>query len=256
MFSRTLARITAAVPSSVKYPLAGWRPLYKFFLRLGESIVTIHTQSGVLHWCLDDLTSQEILLGNYEMYMQRAFKRFILPGFTIYDVGAHAGFHSLVCGLMVGRSGRVIAFEPNPKSCNSIRLQLTANPELPVTLYSCAVSDRCAQLKLNTLLGNCQGTVGSEGNLSIEACTIDSLVGGGVLRCPDLIKIDVEGHEEEVLRGAQMVLNKHKPIILCDLNDNSTLKKVTSVLETQGYAVTIGPPITAVHGDISTSRGM
>jgi FkbM family methyltransferase len=249
MLSRTLARVSAAVPSGMKYPLAGWRPLYNFFLRLGQSTVTIHTTGGLLHWRLDDLTSQEILLGTYEMYMQRAFQRFILPGFTVYDIGAHTGFHSLLCGLLVGPAGSIIAFEPNPTSYHSFQLQLTANPHLPILLYSYALSDRCTQLKLNTVGDSRESAVDVNGNLAIEARTIDSLVESGTLSPPDLIKMDVEGHEEEVLKGAQKVLVSHRPIILCDLNDNSTLQKVTSVLDTIGYDVDIGPPITAVHSN-------
>jgi FkbM family methyltransferase len=245
MFSRTLARVSAAFPSSVKYRLTRLKSIYISLLQVGESETTVTTAAGVLQWRIDELTSQEFLLGSYEQYMQKAFQRFVQPGFTVFDIGAHAGFHSLFCGLLVGNFGRVLAFEPNPKNRNSMALQLQANPQLPITLLPFALSDHDASLNFDTS-NAAEGKLTNEGDTLVEARTLDGLISSGILHPPDIIKIDVEGHEKEVLKGSRMVLEKYRPIILCDDNDGSTFELVSSELRTLGYRMEGRLPITAV----------
>ena len=221
--------------------------LYTLVIGLGEEVVEITTPSGVLNWKIDKLTSQKHLLGTYEPYMQEAFLKMVRPGFVVYDVGSHAAYHSLFCGLLVGKAGRVVAFEPNPENHASIERQISVNPQLPVSVSHYALSDHCATLRLDTSKGSSQGFVSDRGTISIEARTIDFLVCEGQLPPPDLIKIDVEGHEEQVLRGALETVRKHKPIILCDYNDHTTFSMVSDLLGPFSYQVSSGPPVIAIH---------
>jgi FkbM family methyltransferase len=178
--------------------------------------------------------------------MQDAFVKLIRNGDVVYDVGAFAGYYSLLCGLLVGSTGRVFAFEPHPLNCDSIERQLRLNPTLNVTLLPFALSDLNARVCLDTHAGRSQTHISNTGDLSAEAKSIDNLVETGVLPPPNLIKIDVEGHEEGVLRGGMKTIASHRPIVLCDHNDGSTFETVRDLLTPLGYEVTNGSLVTSI----------
>jgi FkbM family methyltransferase len=246
MFPRLVARFTAAVPSSVKYKLKRLKPVHARLMRLGQHVINIESLAGDFKWEIDELTSQGFVLGTYESHMQKAFVRFVKPGFTVYDVGAHAGYHSMVSGKLVGSSGTVIAFEPNPSNFKSIQRQLKANPEVRVSLRAVALSDECGKATFDTSPGSSQGRLSTTGDLNVDVRTIDWMVESQDIPRPDLIKLDVEGHEEAVLRGGMAVLTKYHPLVLCDTNDETTYPCVARLLEPIGYKLYPGPPITAI----------
>jgi FkbM family methyltransferase len=215
-------------------------------MRFGQPVVTAQTIAGPLNWEIDSLTSQEFLLGNYETYMQQAFAKFVRPGATVYDVGSHSGYHSLLCALLVGKTGRVIAFEPVPTNRTSIQRQVLANPDLSVTLSPFALSDRNGSSAFDVSHGSGQGRVAEGGKLRVEIRRLDDLVAAEGFSDPDVIKIDVEGHEEQLLKGALATIDRSKPVVLCDINDHSTFGVVRDLLGDRGYLVTDGWPIIAV----------
>jgi FkbM family methyltransferase len=240
-----LARIAAALPSALKYRLRAARPVYRWLLRLGGAQRTVQLAPGTVRWQIDQLTSQAHLLGSYEPYMQEMFRRFIAPGGVVYDVGAHAGFHSLLAGVLVGPTGRVIAFEPDPENCRSLQKQLAANASLPVQALEIAVSDQSGTLLMRRIASSSERFVSAEGELVVHAARIDDLLASGTIPPPSLLKIDVEGHEAAVLRGAMATLAAHRPVVLCDYNDASTEQIVRDALAGLGYRVAPGPPVIA-----------
>jgi FkbM family methyltransferase len=253
MFSHSLARFSASLPSSIKYRLATIKPLYNSLLRLGQSRVQAQTIAGPLNWTIDELTSQQFLLGTYEPYTQEAFSKFVRKGATVYDVGAHAGYHSLLCALLVGSSGRIVAFEPNPKNRASIKRQLEANPQARVSISPYALSNLCETRALDTSHGSSEGHLSDKGDYIVEARRLDFVLANEGFLEPDVIKIDVEGHEENVLLGALETIARCQPVILCDRNDDTTFSRVNALLSPRGYLVTDGWPITAVHASENAS---
>lgn len=222
------------------------KPAYISVMGLAQRDVVVKTMAGSLRWEIDALTSQEFLLGTYEAYMQQAFIEYVRKGDVVYDVGAHAGYHSLFCSLLVGSTGKVCAFEPNPNNLVSIRRQLRLNSPNQVCLLPYALSDRSAGARLDTSYGPSQGQLSSSGDTQVEARTIDSLVADGSCPAPNVMKIDVEGHEHEVLIGAMNTLRKHRPIVLCDYNDDQTHALVMNILGPLSYEVRKGPPVIAL----------
>jgi FkbM family methyltransferase len=247
LFSKSLARFASVLPSSLKYPLSGLRPIYTFVMGVGEPVIEIQTAAGPLQWRVDDLTSQFFVFGTYEPYMQAAFVKFVRPGSTVYDVGAYAGYHTLLCALLVGDSGHAISFEPNPENFRSIQGQLELNSLTQVKLSGFALSDECGERKMDTSVNRSQGWLSATGDLGVEAHTCDCLVETEGFPPPDVIKIDVEGHEEEVIRGAMKTIRKYRPVILCDHNDQTTFPGLESILMPLGYTLEPGPPIVALH---------
>lgn len=246
MLYQILANITARLPSALKYRLVKLKPAYLTVLAWGKPVVQVKTAAGPFRWRIDALTSQQYLLGTCEPYMQKAFMDTVRAGAVVYDVGACAGFHTLFCSLLVGPTGQVIAFEPNPACIASIRKQIRLNSGLPATILPYAVSDRSGILHLDTSMPAGETFLTTSGGVEVEARSIDSLLAQGAIAPPNIIKIDVEGHEEQVIRGAMETLRRHSPIILCDYNDGTTLPSLIQLLTPLGYAVSAGPPIIAM----------
>lgn len=248
MFGRALTKVAAATPYGVKRTFRWLKPAYISVIQLGKPVVPIETAAGTLRWRVDGLTSQRYLLGTYEEFMQQAFLRFVRPGGVVYDIGAHAGFHSLFCALLVRPGGTVVAFEPDPVACKSLETQVRENPDLSVQVVACALSNRSGRLLMDTSTGTSQTKVAAQGDIEVEANTVDDLVHRGRIAPPTVLKIDVEGHEASVLQGSRATLQKYKPVVLCDYNEGDTLLDVRELLSPLGYVVSPGPPVTAVPG--------
>ena len=248
MLRRTLCGMVAALPSPIKYRMGWLKPLNTSVLAWPRPVVRVRTAAGAVNWHIDALSTQRYIRGVHEPYMQNSLVNFLRPGAVAFDVGAHVGFHSLVCGLLVGSSGRVVAFEPDPHCRQSLQREMQANPSLPITALPYVVSDSSGKVRLH-LQRSGQSRVCSEGGALVEATTLDALVGGGRIPAPDLIKIDVEGHEVAVLRGAKTILEKHHPTVLCDFNDRNTFGLVRDLLTPLGYEVSGSWPTIAVARD-------
>lgn len=99
---------------------------------------------------------------------------------------------------------------------------------------------------MDTAHGSSQGRISAAGSLVVSGRTLDSLVFEEQLRPPQVIKIDVEGHEEAALRGALRTLEKYRPIVLCDYNDERTLSMMQTLFAPLSYHITPGPPVIAL----------
>lgn len=75
---------------------------------------------------------------------------------------------------------------------------------------------------------------------------MDSLVSEGHIPPPRVIKLDVEGHEPQVIEGSMSTLQNYNPVILCDYNDSTTLPSLSGLLVPLGYSISEGPPIIAL----------
>ena len=148
----------------------------------------------------------------------------------------------MVCSLLVSLEGTVVAFEPNPANLSSINQQLRVNKVSNTLVMDCALGEHVEPACLDITGGSKQGFVTKTGEVAIEVKTIDSL--SGTLPPPDLIKIDVEGYEEQVIRGGLKTIKKHLPIIVCDPNDDHTSSLLESTLKGMGYQLTSNLPIT------------
>ena len=141
-----------------------------------------------------------------------AFRKVVRPGSTVLDVGANVGAYTLLFAQWAGPAGRVIAFEPAPASVAGLRRQLKLNGlENRVEVVQAAVAGTVGAASFD-----CDGASGanalatSPGDarsvITVSTTTIDAFCGERGIR-PDVIKIDVEGAELDVLRGARRTLD-------------------------------------------------
>jgi FkbM family methyltransferase len=144
-------------------------------------------------------------------------------GDTVVDVGAHIGLYSLIAAKRVGPSGKVIAIEPDPENCKLLQRNAEINKLTNVTILERAAFSSTSKLKLylpgkergftklSTLMPNRAVT---ENFLEIDATTLDCLLVMQGITEVNWIKIDVEGAELEVLKGAAITLSESKDIAL------------------------------------------
>jgi FkbM family methyltransferase len=157
------------------------------------------------------------------------------PGEVAIDVGAFTGTYSV--GLSI-YARRVIAIEPQPRQAAALRRAMPRN----VTVVEAALSDVAGRgvMKLSSPGG------GSMSTLNGRAATRNWLeVSVPIMRLDDLrterigfVKIDVEGHESKVLRGAHSILRSDKPNLLIEAeerNEAGSVERVVSLLQAAGY---------------------
>jgi FkbM family methyltransferase len=152
----------------------------------------------------------------------------IRPGNTVVDAGAFIGDHTVAYSKAVGSMGVVYAFEPNHIAFTCLEHNTAGLKN--VSRYRHGLSDRKEIVPLSGNNGNYGGTyVGEHMKIAeVPMDTLDHSVPWGA----DFIKIDVEGYEVKVLRGAQNIIKKYHPRLVIEVN--------TGALERQG----------AVPGDI------
>ncbi len=174
-------------------------------------------------------------LGTYELDKQHALKRFVGPGMTVYDIGAQAGFYTLFFSRLVGGNGRVYAFEPCPYEVHFLVDHVRMNRLTNVCVIQGAVAEKTGFVGMSTDRGRCQNRICDNGDTSLIVPCV-SLTGSG-LPLPDLIKIDVEGAESAVLRGAQKILREARPVVFVALHSPEQRENCAMLLREAGYAI-------------------
>ncbi len=178
-------------------------------------------------------------LGTYEVPKTRAIQRYVVAGMTVYDIGAHAGYYTLIFSRLVGPSGRVYAFEPFPKNVQNLLRNLKVNAVANTQVVHAALAQGgglrgfSSELEShqNKLLGDGTGT------LLVPTISIDEAVRLHGLSPPSLIKVDVEGAESLVLEGARQVIRDYRPIWFIALHGDHQREMCWQFLEQAGYNV-------------------
>jgi FkbM family methyltransferase len=174
-------------------------------------------------------------LGTYESEKQRLFAREVREGNTVYDIGANAGFYTLLASVLVGSSGHVYAFEPLPRNIHFLREHLRLNQITNVDIVEAAVSDKDGEEYFDDSAGAAMGHLAASGNKRVKTVKIDELVINKVLPPPDHLKIDVEGAEFLVLTGAAKVLKEIRPKILLSTHGPAIHLQCCELLKSLGY---------------------
>jgi FkbM family methyltransferase len=165
------------------------------------------------------------LLGTAEPHLQRAIKRYVAAGDTVYDVGANIGYVSLSLSKQVGPTGRVIAFEPVPRNVELLRMNIENNKLGNVQVLDAAASDGSGDAVIR-IAGNLATASltwhrddPSATEIRIKTVAIDPLVNAGELGEPTFVKIDVEGAEGQVLQGMQRTIAGARPVLFVECSD-------------------------------------
>jgi FkbM family methyltransferase len=162
-------------------------------------------------------------LGLFEPHVVEAMRHHVRPGAVAYDVGANVGYHTLYLADLVGPSGKVLAFEPNPSDHARLQWNVQANQARSVRILNQAVAAASGTVSFATfevagIHRIATGEVPADAKMiQVPAVSLDDFVYAHGNPTPDFIKIDVEGGEDEVLRGAARLLAAARPVIICEV---------------------------------------
>jgi FkbM family methyltransferase len=182
-------------------------------------------------------------VGHYELGIQDALRRELKGGDTFFDVGANAGFFTLVAAKLVGPTGRCVAFDPDPLNCESIREQIDLNG---LGSYCTAVTKAVGGAEGRATfsfaaggspMGHLGGADAGEKSVEVEVTTLDAAA--ALHGAPSFIKLDVEGAEGQALAGARAVLSGFngapRPGWLIELHGPQCAADVKRDLTSHGY---------------------
>ena len=157
----------------------------------------------------------------------------------IYDIGANLGLHTLYYSAV---ADQVVAFEPAPQTYRRLLENLALNDRSNVLTWNAALSDRSEMLdfldngisQTGTLVTNAAHARNFQ-KIRVQAYRLDDLD----LPAPDLVKIDCEGAELQVLRGAIRTLRKHRPVVHLEVHPllGVAEAEVQEFLRSAGYSV-------------------
>ena len=159
----------------------------------------------------------------------------VQPGEVVVDVGASYGAYSLTA--LAAGAAEVWAFEPEPSVCPDLERNLAANPEWDGkhSVFQMALSDKPGPIDMHEYAAHWpQQTITG----TYPAAALDSADLGSKRDRLDWLKIDVEGHELEVLRGAAETLKRFHPTIILEVHtflDATLLDRCVALLKEYGY---------------------
>jgi FkbM family methyltransferase len=201
----------------------------------------------------EDFVSRTILEnGEWEPASWQAMREHMSTGATFVDVGAQIGYYSLKAATLVGPGGHVIAIEPNPETIGKLEANIQASGAKVISVQPVACSDGEAILSLFAAAAGNTGetslskmTAAQSGAVvhtyKVRARPLDDIIRESGVQRVDVIKIDVEGAEYLVLKGAQQTLARFHPAVLVEILDHqlrqmgSSATQVRAFLRQQGY---------------------
>jgi FkbM family methyltransferase len=186
---------------------------------------------GFLWIAWDDVIRDAVLQGNFEMAERKFVERFLQPGMTVLDIGAYSGLYTLTASARVGREGHVIAFEPSPYQRKRLQWHVWLNRCSNVRIENAALGSKDGEEIFFSVPGRSAGYSGlrppdvdaATRPIPVRVTTLDSYLWRYSVGSVDFIKVDVEGGELDVFKGAVDLLRQPlRPVILCELEDVRT----------------------------------
>jgi len=204
---------------------------YQISGRVDDPITIHHTRMGTFY--------EQYPLRRMSRLAQRTLER-IDSGYII-DAGANIGNHTL---YLAGSnpSARVYAFEMNPLTYGYLKQNVHRSELKNINIYNYGLSSALGQcgVKQNSdnPLGGAQLDFGKEVKQEVELVTLDHFIAEKHIlnRCV-LIKMDVEGHEYEVLKGAKRLIGESSPMVYAELKEIEEFKKISTFLFSMGYTI-------------------
>jgi FkbM family methyltransferase len=178
----------------------------------------------------NDMSRQIYVAGCVEPNEFAFLDHVLEPGMTFLDAGANDGIYTVFAAKRVGGEGTVWAFEPSGRELSRLRHNLELN-QVTARIFPLALADCSGQAELsvgayehtghNTLGAFAYQTTELERKDTVEVRRLDEVLTESPLARLDIMKIDVEGAELRLLRGAVETLRKYRPVLLFEVAEGS-----------------------------------
>jgi FkbM family methyltransferase len=168
-------------------------------------------------------------------------------GQVFFDIGANVGYYTILGAKLVGAQGKVLAFEPVTRNLSYLYKHVLLNNANNVSIISAACSDTLSlttfSLGSNHAMGhiiqnNALNNQVNEKIILVPTVTVDAVI-QQLGYSPNVIKIDVEGAELLVLKGAQVVLREVKPLILLSTHSDDLRYRCLEYLKDFDYIIDV-----------------
>ena len=195
--------------------------------------------------------------GKFEEKLVALARKRLTPGAVCFDVGGNVGAISIALADVVGPQGKVHTFEPNPTNFSRLSANFDLNPALKerVVLNNVGIGDEPGTLFWSEDPGNPgNGMLGATGDIESKIITLDSYCEANGIEKLDFMKVDVEGMELQVFKGAERALKRFKPTIYFEtLSRFSSGPEADNFDRIEAYLVSLGYTMNKLHADGSVT---
>lgn len=219
------------------------------------------TRNGI-HYVLDisDYMDHAVYFGFSDLldFDREDLYSMVKPGQTIFDVGGNIGDTALHFAKLQNNDGKIFCFEPVPHLFERLKHNVSINDFKNISIHNIALSDKREELFFNLPQSQNSGGIFlsnkvTEESKKVLSIPLDDFCNEHKIEKLDLIKIDVEGFELKVLKGAEQTLKKFKPKMFIEINDfhlhraGGSAKEVVALLEQIGYKISRADNKEAIH---------
>lgn len=220
----------------------------------------------------DGIMREVCLTGRYEPQETALLQQILQPGMTFVDVGANWGYFTLCAAHLVGRTGRVLSIEVDPRACRTLKASVARNNLHSVTVLEMAASDGPGVLRLHEY----EGRANESGNFGlidaaaggsprreyeVTASPIDDVLDRAGIEHVDLLKMDIEGAEGRALAGLQRALaDRRIKFLILEMhpeylrNQGTSAEQIVADLRAYGYRAWKIDHSASAHRRIASGR--
>lgn len=224
----------------------------RYWLKARFAWLRVPIRSGPLRgqW-IGLFCGMRFIRGRYDRSAVQQFVRLIPRDATVYDIGAHVGYLTMLAAQQVGPQGTVVAIEPLALNLKYLRAHLRANRIANVNVLAACVAETAGFADFDHGKGTGRGRLGTLGHGAMKVVSLDDEIDSGRIPPPHFIKMDVEGAELLALRGALRCLALHRPTVLLSVHSTRLRDDCGALLRTLDYRIESGskPGEMLAYGD-------